>query len=124
MVANGPFDRQTIARTDVVQGGKLMPYYLIFREAAKVAGVENVVKKGDCPYVALTEHPTADGGTVVVAINFEPREMECPISVSGGIGSVWRGDVTEARIRLKANEAAVFEVKCHEAAGGKGTESK
>ena len=111
MVANGPFDRQTIARTDVVQGEKLMPYYLLFREAAKVAGLKTVVTKGDCPYVALTEHPAADGKTVVVAINFEPRAMECPISAAGEIGAVWRGDVTKERIRLAANEAAVFEVK-------------
>ena len=111
MVANGPFDRQTIARTDVVTGEKPMPYYLLFREAAKVAGLKATVEKGDCPWVGLTEHPQADGSTVVVAINFEPREIECPVRLNGSLGTVWRGNVKADRIRLAANEAAVFEVK-------------
>ena len=111
MVANAPVDRQTIGRSDVLTGERIQPYYLMFREAAKTAGLKAVVAKGDCPYVGITEHPTADGSTIVIAINFEPREMECPISVNGRIGEVWRGDVKADRIRLAANEAAVFEVK-------------
>ena len=73
--------------------------------------MRHVVEKGDCPYVGLTEHLTADGSTIAVAINFEPRTMECPIKINGTIGSVWRGDVTVGRIRIGPNEAAVFEVK-------------
>ena len=111
MVANGPFDRQTIARTDVVQGESVMPYYLLFRAAAKVADVKTAVTKGDCPWVALTEHPASDGKTVVVAVNFEPRAITCPIAIGGSLGTIWRGDVTAERIRLAANEAAVFEVE-------------
>ena len=108
---NGPVDRQTVARTDVVQGEKVMPYYLLFREAAKGLETGRKVVKGDCPYVGITEHPQADGTTVVIAINFEPREMECPVRLSGALCTVWRGDVTADRIRLAPNEAAVFLVK-------------
>ena len=111
LICNAPLDRQAIARTDTLTGERIQPYYLVFREAAKYAGVKHVVEKGDCPYVGLTEHTSADGSTVVVAINFEPRAVECPIRVNGALGSVWRGDVTKWRIRLAANEAAVFEVK-------------
>ena len=111
LVCNAPLDSQTVARTDVLTGEAIQPYYLVFREAAGYAGVRHVVEKGDCPYVGLTEHPTADGSTIAVAINFEPRTMECPIKVNGTIGSVWRGDVTAGRIRIGPNEAAVFEVK-------------
>ena len=111
MVVNSPIDRLTVSRTDVLTGKSVVPYYLLFREAAKVAGIKTVVAKGECPYVGITEHPTADGRTIVVAINFEPRAMECPISVGGDLGAVWRGDVTADRIRLEPNEAAVFEVK-------------
>ena len=110
LVCNAPLDRQAVARTDVLTGERIQPYYLVFREAAKCAGVKHVVEKGDCPYVGLTEHPAADGSTVVVAINFEPRAVECPIRVSGTLGAVWRGDVTATRIRLEPNEAAVFAV--------------
>ena len=110
MVANGPFDRQTIGRSDVLCGPGLMSYYLLFREAAEVADLKTVVKKGDCPYVGVTEHPADGGRTIVVAINFEPREIECPVTMEGSLGAVWRGDVSVKRIRLAANEAAVFEV--------------
>ena len=69
------------------------------------------VTKGDCPWVGITEHPATDGSTVVIAINFEPRAIACPISVDGTLGTVWRGDVTDGCIKLAPNEAAVFEVK-------------
>ena len=111
MLVNSPVDRLTISRTDVLTGADVMPYYLLFREAAKVAGIRTKVAKGECPYVGITEHPTADGRTVVVAINFEPREITCPIALGGALGTVWRGDVKADVIRLPANEAAVFEVK-------------
>ena len=111
MLVNSPVDRLTISRTDVLTGANVMPYYLLFREAAKVAGIRTKVSKGECPYVGITEHPTADGKTVVVAINFEPREITCPIAMDGVLGTVWRGDVKADSIRLPANEAAVFEVK-------------
>lgn len=111
LVCNSPLDRQAIARTDVLTGERIQPYYLVLREAAKLAGVKHVVEKGDCPYVGITEHPAADGSTVVVAINFEPRAIRCPIRVNGAVGDIWRGEVTANDIRLEANEAAVFSVK-------------
>jgi hypothetical protein len=111
LLCNAPIDRQTIDRTDVVSGERPQPYYLVFREAAKIAGVRHVVEKGDCPWVGLTEHPAADGSTIVMAINFEPRAVKCPIKVNGTIGRVWRGDVKGDAMVLAANEAALFEVK-------------
>ena len=108
---NGPVDRQTVDRTDVVQGERIVPYYLLFREAAKGLEKGRKVVKGDCPWVGITEHPQADGSTVAVAINFEPREIECPVTLAGSLGTVWRGDVTSSRIRLAPNEAAVFSVR-------------
>ncbi len=111
LVCNAPIDRQTVARSDTVTGPAIRPYYLVLRETARLADVHGVVAKGDCPYVGLTEHPMGDGSTVVVAINFEPRAVTCPISVAGGLGRVWRGDVTADRIVLPPNEAAVWEVR-------------
>ena len=89
----------------------MQPYYLVFREAAKVAGLRHVVEKGDCPWVGITEHPANDGSTIVMAINFEPRAMECPVKVNGTVGRVWRGAVKDGKISLDANEVALFEVK-------------
>jgi len=111
LVCNAPIDRQAVARTDVVTGERIQPYYLVLREAARLAGLKSVVRKGDCPFVGLTEHPADDGTTIVMAINFEPRAMTCPISSAGSLGRVWRGDVTVDRIVLAPNEAALFEVK-------------
>ena len=111
VVVNAPVDRATIARTDCLTGPHVMPYYLMFREAAKIAGIRTKVAKGDCPYVAFTEHPAPDGSTVVVGINFEPRAVTCPITLDGTLGRVWRGDVKANGIVFPPNEAAVFEIK-------------
>ena len=46
-----------------------------------------------------------------MAINFEPCAIECPISVAGRLGTVWRGKVTDSSVSLGSNEAALFEVK-------------
>lgn len=111
LVCNAPIDRQAVGRTDVLTGERIQPYYLVFGEAAKIAGVGHVVEKGDCSFVGITEHPAADGRTVVMAINFEPREIVCPIAVKGRISRVWRGDVNDRAVSLPANEAALFEVE-------------
>ena len=110
MVCNSPIDRESVARTDVFAGESVMPYYLVLAEAKKVAGVRRLVEKTDCPQVVLTEHPAADGRTLVVAVNCDTSWRTCPVSCRGQVGRVWRGDVTASRIRLAANEAAVFEV--------------
>ncbi len=110
LVCNSPIDWATVERADTLSG-KIQPYYLVFREAMKIAGVKRVVEKGDCPFVCLTEHPEADGATIVMAVNFESRPMECPVKVNGALGRVWRGDVRADKIVLPPNEAALFEVK-------------
>ena len=110
MVCNSPIDRETIRRTDTCTGEKLMPYYKIFAAARQIAGIHSAVEKTDCPYIVLTGHPVGDGREIVVAVNCEPRGIECRIKVDGRLDTVWRGDVAVDRIMLSANEAAVFEV--------------
>ena len=109
-VINSPVDRATVSRTDVLSGEKVMPYYLLFQAAAVSAGLDHAVEKGDCPFVAISEHPTDDGHVVAIAINFEQRPIDCPVRLSGTLGRIWRGDVSTDRIRLPPNEAAVFEI--------------
>ena len=111
LLCNAPIDRLTVDRSDALTGPKPQPYYLVFREAAKIAGLKHKVEKGDCPWVGLTEHPAANGTTIVMAINFEPRAMTCPVKINGTVGQVWRGRVTDGQISLDANEVAMFEVK-------------
>ena len=111
LVVNSPVDRAAINRSDCFTGSKIAPFYRLFRTAAKTAGIKTKVVKGDCPYVCFTEHPAKDGSTIVMAINFEPRAIECPISIDGKLGTVWRGKVTDSSVSLEPNEAALFEVK-------------
>jgi len=111
LVVNSPVDRAAINRSDCFAGKRIAPFYRLFREAAKIAGIKTKIVKGDCPYVCFTEHPAKDGSTVVMAINFEPRAIDCPISIAGRLGKVWRGKVTESSVSLEPNEAALFEVK-------------
>jgi hypothetical protein len=110
LLCNAPLDHAAIERTDVFTGADIQPYYLVFREAAKAAQIRHVVEKGDCPWVGFTEHPTSDGKTIVMAINFEPRALVCPVTIKGRLGRVWRGNVTAGEISLAANEVALFEV--------------
>lgn len=112
LLCNAPIDRQAVGKATAFTGERVDPYYLVFREAAKAAGIRHVVEKGDCPWVGITEHPAEDGSTIVMAINFEPREIVCPISVDGGIGCVWRGEIgRKGELRLAPNDVALFEVK-------------
>ena len=111
VVVNGPVDRQSINRSDCFTGRDICQYYQLFRAVKAMAGIKLRVEKGDCPWVGITEHPMANGAAVVVAVNFEPRAITCPIKLEGQLGEVWRGKVTAAAIELAANEAAVFEVK-------------
>ena len=111
LVCNSPIDREAVERTDVFTGKDLMPYYLVFAEAKRIAGVVRTVEKRDCPGVVLTEHPMKDGSTLVVAVNCQDTDVKCPVEIRGTLGKVWRGDVTPGAISLEANEAAVFEVK-------------
>ena len=110
LLVNSPVDREAVLRTDVASGKSPQAYYEFFRKAVETAGIRLAVEKGDCPQVGITEHPAADGTTVCIAINFEPRSAECPIRLNGRLGRVWRGVVSDGAIRLPPNDAAVFEV--------------
>ena len=100
MFVNAPIDRDAFLRAGAFEGDNPNPLYLVYREAARIAGVRRVVEKGDCPCIGLTEHPAGDGRTIVVAVNHEPREEECPVRIKGALVRVWRGTVADSRIVL------------------------
>ena len=82
----------------------------VYAHAAKVAGVVRKVTRTN-PLLGVTEHPTADGRTIVVAVNYSPAALTDTIKISGSLGTVWRGAVTADSIRLEPNESAVFEIR-------------
>ena len=107
---NGPLEFDTAKKNDAFTGDQLNPRYLVYREAARLAGVKRVVTKVDSPLVGMTEHRTADGRTIVIAVNYEPAAVECAVTVNGAVGKVWRGGASSGTISINANDAAVFEV--------------
>lgn len=84
--------------------------YPAYAAAAHEAGVRRRVTR-DTPTLGLTEHPCADGRTLVVAVNYEPKDVEVALNVAGVIGKVWRGAFNGMTLKVDANDAAVFEVK-------------
>ena len=111
LVVNAPVDVSAIDRTDCFAGDSLNPAYLVYREAMRIAGVRRVVEKGDAPTVGLTEHAFGDGRTLVVAVNYGPQPVRCPITVAGHVASVYRGRVENDAIDFDGNDVAVFEVR-------------
>ena len=95
--------------SDCFAGESPNPRYLVYCAAAKEAGI---VRKATCalPCVGLTEHPLADGRTIVVAVNYEPRAVKAPLTISGKVTEVWRGKVSDGQLELPANDAAVFAI--------------
>ena len=107
---NAAIERESFRSAGAYFGGGLNPLYLVYREAARIAGVKRVVEKGEsCPNVGLTEHKLSNGNTIIVAVNYNPHEVVCPIKLSGKLGRVWHGDVYPDSIRLGSNDVAVFE---------------
>ena len=107
---NAAIERESFRSAGAYFGGGLNPLYLVYREAARIAGVKRVVEKGEsCPNVGLTEHKLSNGNTIIVAVNYNPHEVVCPIKLSGKLGRVWHGDVYPDSIRLGSIDVAVFE---------------
>ncbi len=108
---NSAIERDSFLQGGAYFGANLNPLYLVYREAARLAGVRRVVEKSAaCPNVGLTEHPDGADGTVVVAINYDPEPVTCPIRVDGRVGRVFKGTVEDGKIVLSANDVAIFRV--------------
>ena len=109
---NAAIERESFCREGAYFGDGLNPLYLVYREAAKIAGVKRVVEKNEsCPNVGLTEHKLSAGNTIIVAVNYDPVEIVCPVKLNGSLGRVWRGNASPDCIRLGSNDVAVFEVE-------------
>ena len=107
---NFPIESDSFGRTDCFAGKSVNPRYLVYKTAARLAGVKRVVEK-ELPNVGLTEHRTAEGTTVVVAVNYDDFAVKCPIRFAGSLGRVFRGKVAADAIDFAANDVAVFEVR-------------
>ena len=109
MYVNFALEINSIEATDCFTGVDLNPRHLVYRVAAHEAGIRRRVSCG-LPPVGLTEHPLADGRTVVVGVNYEPTPVTASLVISGDVSDVWRGKVTGRTAEIPANDAVVFVV--------------
>lgn len=109
LFCNFAIESDSVNRTDCFCGKKVNPRYLVYKTAARIAGIERRVTKG-MPCVGLTEHRLPTGATVIVAVNYDDCEVRCPIAVEGTVGKVYQGRVTAKEIAFGPNDVAVFEV--------------
>lgn len=110
LFVNFAIEMNSIQSSDCFVGPKPNMRYLVYRAAAKEAGIVRKVSS-DIPYVGFTEHETADGRTIVVAVNYEPAPVNIPVMVRGVIGETWRGKIADGVLEIPANDAAVFEIR-------------
>lgn len=95
--------------SEVVDNGFSNELWRIYAYAAREAGVKRRVTKDD-PRLVVTEHPRADGVTLVVAVNTHDKPVEATIGVAGKVGRVWNGAYKDGILSLRENDGCVFEV--------------
>ena len=104
---NFPVESDSLYRSDCFYGANPNPRYLVYRKAAAIAGITRKVAK-ESPNVGFTEHRLADGRTAVVAVNYDPAPVACPVKFSGTVERIWNGELKDGVLKLAANDAAVF----------------
>ncbi len=108
---NSAIERDSFLQGGAYFGANLNPLYLVYRTATQLAGVRRVVEKSAaCPNVGLAEHPDGAGRVIVVAINYDPEPVICPIRIAGRVEQVFKGSVADGKIALAANDVAIFAV--------------
>ncbi len=108
LYCNFPIESDSVHRTDCFTGANPNPRYLVYKAAAKAAGIVRAVRK-ELPGVGITEHRLPDGRVVCVAVNYEPEPASCPVSFAGHVLQCWgAGAVKDGRLEIAANDAVVF----------------
>jgi len=104
---NFPIETMGIVSGGCWTGADLNPLYLVYAAAAREAGVAGLVEKG-LPGVGVSEHPLPDGRTVVVAINYEPEAVSCPLKTGRPVEKCLRGSYEKGVVKIGANDAAIL----------------
>ena len=95
---------------EVVDNGFSNELWRIYSFAARVAGVRRLAMKDD-PRIVLTEHPRADGSSLVVAVNTHDAPVEVPFKVEGSVAKVWNGSFKDGVLSIRENDGCILEVK-------------
>ncbi len=106
---NSAIECDTFLKGGAYYGEKLNPAYLVYRAAAKVAGVRRMVTEKSEANVGLTEHRLPNGRTLVVAVNYNDGPVKCAITAVKPVARIVRGNCTDGVISLGANDFAILE---------------
>lgn len=94
---------------NVFEGDFSNELWRIYAFAAKKAGISRLVTREDTGLV-VTEHPVADGKTLVCALNTHDRPIDCKVGIKGRIGQVWNGKFVDGILSIRENDGCIFEV--------------
>ena len=106
---NSAIECDTFLKGGAYYGKSINSAYLVYRVAAKAAGVQRVVTDKSEPNVGLTEHPMKGGRTLVVAVNYNDAETACELKSAKPVARVLRGSFDGGVLKLAANDFAVLE---------------
>lgn len=87
-------------------------YDLLYREAAKAAGVCPLVDS-DSPFICFTEHDDKEGNTYIFAINYSNKKQTTALSVQDGyhLVTVFGPDITANTLTLEQNSGGLYKVE-------------
>ena len=102
--------RSMTSYSDVCDGSFSNELWRIYAHAAKTASIARCVTRDDVRLV-LTEHPRADGATLVCALNTHEEDVAFPVDVKGVVGRVWNGTFSDGKLSIRGNDGCVFEVR-------------
>lgn len=78
-----PLELATATTPGVLHGASAQPCWEVYRIIGQRALAARRLSK-DCPSLALTEHPSADGSAIAVAINQSAEACACSLAVAAG----------------------------------------
>lgn len=111
LVVNFALEKDSVATfPNVFEGDFSNELWRIYAWAAREAGVSRLVTRKD-PRLVVTEHPRPDGTTLVCALNTRAEDVAVEIAVKGTVGQVWNGAYENGRLKVRANDGCIFEVK-------------
>ena len=84
----------------------------VYELTARLAGIKRRVESASAEHrLGLTEHPGPNGNVYVVAVNYEPTRVECPVRMEGTVKRIWNGTWSNGALCIDANDGCVFELE-------------
>jgi hypothetical protein len=112
-----PLESVLAARPGAFHPDTAAPHWRLYATMAERVLSRRLVRKTS-PWLGITEHPSADGTTIVVVVNYAGREVTDELSLLSGheLADVWLGPAPQAAktsltLTLPAAAAAVWQIR-------------